>query len=41
MNGGMTMPAWFDLDLNKLQSVDNQGISSAVAHLGGLHCFTV
>ena len=34
MNGGMVMPAWFDLDLRKFDNVDNQGINEAISYLG-------
>lgn len=38
MNGGMTMPAWFDIDFSKGGRVDTEGISSSVQYLGQRAC---
>ena len=37
MNGGAVMPAWFDIQLSKLDRVDEEGIRAAVAYLGMVH----
>jgi hypothetical protein len=34
MNGGAVMPAWFDIQLSKLDRVDEEGIMASVAYLG-------
>ncbi|KAK9908056.1 hypothetical protein WJX75_002248 [Coccomyxa subellipsoidea] len=33
MNGGMRMPAWFDLDPRIIGSVDHEGINSSISYL--------